>query len=98
MQAVIDFLKQNESRFVNELCDYVRFPSVSAQPQHRGDLKNCADWLVKHCEQIGLQTELCPTARHPIVLAKTPRLRTPASRPRSDRKLAGVPPPLPGRK
>lgn len=73
MQAVIDFLKQNESRFVNELCEYVRFPSVSAQPQHRADMKSCGDWVVKHCQQIGLEAQLCSTAGHPIVLAKTPR-------------------------
>ena len=73
MQAVIDFLKQNESRFVNELCDYVRFPSVSAQPQHRDDMKACAEWVVKRCQQVGLQAELCATKCHPIVLAKTPK-------------------------
>ncbi|HLX70852.1 MAG TPA: dipeptidase [Verrucomicrobiae bacterium] len=73
MQAVIDFLKQNESRFVNELCEYVRFPSVSAQPQHRADMKACGDWVVEHCQQIGLEAQLCPTSGHPIVLAKTPR-------------------------
>jgi acetylornithine deacetylase/succinyl-diaminopimelate desuccinylase-like protein len=80
MQAVIDFLKQNESRFINELCDYVRFPSVSAQPQHANDLKACAEWLVKHCEQIGLQAKLCPTHGHPIVLAKTPPAKQSAVR------------------
>src|SRR5579862_8592336 len=73
MQAVIDFLKQNESRFVNELCEYVRFPSVSAQPQHRADMKACGDWVVEHCQQIGLEAQLCPTSGHPIVLAKTPK-------------------------
>jgi len=31
MQAILSYLKQNEKRFVSELCDYVRFPSVSAQ-------------------------------------------------------------------
>jgi acetylornithine deacetylase/succinyl-diaminopimelate desuccinylase-like protein len=76
MQAVIDFLKQNETRFVNELCDYVRFPSVSAQPQHRGDMIACAEWLVNHCRQIGLQTELCQTEGYPIVLAKTPSAKS----------------------
>lgn len=73
MQAVIDFLKQNEPRFIDELCDYVRFPSVSAQAQHRADLQACAAWVVKHCKQIGLQARLCPTQGHPIVLARTPR-------------------------
>lgn len=73
MQAVIDFLKQNESRFINELSDYVRFPSVSAQPKHKDDMKTCAEWVVKRLQQIGLQAELCATKGHPIVLAKTPR-------------------------
>src|SRR5947208_1863706 len=80
MQAVIDFLKQNESRSIEQLCDYVRFPSVSAQPKHSNDMKTCAEWLVKHCAQIGLQAQLCSTQGHPIVLAKTPR-KTSSSRP-----------------
>lgn len=73
MQAVIDFLKQNESRFINELCDYVRFPSVSAQPKHAPDMKRCAEWVIARCQEIGLETELCETEGHPIVFAKTPR-------------------------
>ena len=32
MQAVLDYLKQNQARFVAELCELLRFPSVSAQP------------------------------------------------------------------
>src|SRR5689334_3622650 len=76
MQAVLDFLKQNESRSIQELCEYVRFPSVSAQPQHGGDMINCAEWVVRQCEQIGLHTRLSPTQGHPIVLAKTPTTKS----------------------
>lgn len=72
MQKVLDYLEQNQSRFVRELCDYVRFPSVSAQPQHRADMQQCADWLVEHCKSIGLEAKACPTDGHSIVLAKTP--------------------------
>jgi acetylornithine deacetylase/succinyl-diaminopimelate desuccinylase-like protein len=83
MQPVIDYLAENQNRFVDELCQYVRFPSVSAQPQHRDDLKACAEWVVKQCEQIGLQAQLCPTEGNPIVLAKTPPPpNAPARRPR----------------
>src|SRR5882724_5689644 len=78
MQAVIDYLKKNQSRFVEELCDYVRFPSVSAQPQHRKDLQGCAEWVARHCEQIGHQTRHCPTKGNPVVVAKTPRVPAPA--------------------
>jgi acetylornithine deacetylase/succinyl-diaminopimelate desuccinylase-like protein len=73
MQPVLDYLEQNRERFIRELCDYVRFPSVSAQPQHRKDLEACAEWLKNHCESIGLETRLCATAGNPIVVAKTPR-------------------------
>jgi acetylornithine deacetylase/succinyl-diaminopimelate desuccinylase-like protein len=75
MQTVLDYLKHNQTRFVAELCDYLRFPSVSAQPQHKKDLHTCAQWLVNHARRIGLDARLCPTAGHPIVVAKTPRAK-----------------------
>jgi acetylornithine deacetylase/succinyl-diaminopimelate desuccinylase-like protein len=73
MKAVLDYLKANQPRFVDELCELLRFPSVSAQAQHTPDLHACAAWLVEHCRKIGLTAELCPTPGHPIVLARTPR-------------------------
>lgn len=73
MKDVLAFLKKNQTRFVRELCEYVQFPSVSAQPAHRKDLAACAQWLVRHCRQIGLDAELRPTEGNPVVLARTPR-------------------------
>ncbi len=80
MNPVLDYLRQHEARFISELCDYVRFPSVSAQPQHQVDMRACADWLAQHARQIGLTAEVCPTAGHPVVVAHTPR-QTGARRP-----------------
>ncbi len=76
MDAVLKYLASNQARFVRELCDYVRFPSVSAQPPHARDMKACADWLVKHCRSIGLTAEARATAGNPIVIAKTPRKKS----------------------
>ena len=73
MDPVLDYLKQNEQRSIDQLCEYVRFPSVSAQPQHKTDLCACAEWVLKHANDIGLEACLCPTEGHPIVIAKTPR-------------------------
>jgi acetylornithine deacetylase/succinyl-diaminopimelate desuccinylase-like protein len=81
MQAVLRYLTSNKARFVRELCDYVRFPSVSAQPQHQPDMRACAQWLREHCRQIGLEARVCPTAGHPIVVAKTPRRPAGSRRP-----------------
>jgi acetylornithine deacetylase/succinyl-diaminopimelate desuccinylase-like protein len=55
------------------LCELIRFPSVSAQPQHKQDLLACAEWILSHCHSIGLEAKLCPTAGNPIIIAKTPR-------------------------
>lgn len=69
----LEYLEKNNERLVRELCDYIRFPSVSAQPQHAKDLAACAEWVVEHCKKIGLDARLCKTEGNPIVLAKTPR-------------------------
>jgi len=75
MQAVFSYLKKNKARFVSELCEYVKFPSVSAQPEHRKDMTHCANWLVDHCRKIGLDTQLAETPGNPVVVAKTPRAK-----------------------
>src|SRR5260370_6696230 len=76
MEKIIRYLRDNQPRFIRELVDYVRFPSVSAQPQHRKDMTACATWLLRHCNKIGLRARLCPTTGHPIIIAKTPRPRS----------------------
>jgi acetylornithine deacetylase/succinyl-diaminopimelate desuccinylase-like protein len=75
MQAVLNYLRQNQKRFLAEFCDYLRFPSVSAQSKHNADLNACAAWLAAHCKQIGLEAKIHSTARHPIVTATTPRVK-----------------------
>lgn len=76
MNLVDSYLDEHRDRFVSELCEYLRFPSVSAQPKHAPDMRACAEWLVAHCRGIGLEAELCPTDGNPIVLARTPRTST----------------------
>jgi acetylornithine deacetylase/succinyl-diaminopimelate desuccinylase-like protein len=75
MQPVLDYLRANEARFVEQLCEYLRFPSVSAQPQHKQDIEACAQWITNHCRGIGLEAELHSTAGNPIVMARTPRTK-----------------------
>ena len=89
MQIVLDYLKRNQARFVAELCEFLRFPSVSAQPQHKQDLRACAGWLANHCRQIGLDAKVCPTAGHPIVVAKTPGLQADGDEAKAELRTAG---------
>lgn len=73
LEKVLAYLHEHKSRFVSDLSEYLRFPSVSAQLPHRDDLAACAAWLVQHCNKIGLEVRLCPTAGNPVVLARTPK-------------------------
>lgn len=73
VQQVLTYLKRHQRRFVDELCQYIRFPSVSAQPKHRKDLLRCAQWLRDRCQAAGLQPRLYPTPGNPVLVAKTPR-------------------------
>ncbi len=71
------YARANHPRFVAELKDFIRFPSVSAQPRHRDDMKRCAAWLARHLSEIGLEgVKVISTAGHPIVYAEW--LRSPA--------------------
>ena len=78
MDAVLKYLDANKDRFVRELCDYVRFPSVSAQPKHQPDLLACAQWIDNHFKSVGLQSELHRTPGNPIVVATTAQQGRPA--------------------
>ena len=57
-------------RSVAELQEFVRFPTVSADPHHAADLRHCARWLAGHLARIGLDhARVIPTAHHPVVYA-----------------------------
>ncbi|MBX0292851.1 dipeptidase [Hymenobacter sp. HSC-4F20] len=62
------YLEQNQERFLSELIDWLRIPSVSADPKFHGDVLRAAEYLKARFEEVGLQNvELCPTAGNPIV-------------------------------
>jgi acetylornithine deacetylase/succinyl-diaminopimelate desuccinylase-like protein len=74
------YAQSHRSRFLADLADFVRFPSVSAQPKHADDVKRCASWFGSHLRRVGLEKiKVVPTRRHPIIYAEwlhAPRLPT----------------------
>ena len=55
---------------VEQLLAFLRFPSISTDPAHAGDVAACAGWLAGRLEAIGLNAVVHPTAGHPIVVAR----------------------------
>ena len=68
--AAVTYARAHAERFVAELMEVVRFPSVSAQPKHAADVGSCAAWLAAHLQGFGLENPgVVPTEGHPIVYA-----------------------------
>jgi acetylornithine deacetylase/succinyl-diaminopimelate desuccinylase-like protein len=55
---------------LEDLFAFLRFPSVSTDSKHRGDVRACADWLIGKLTSMGLETELHDTPGHPVVIAR----------------------------
>jgi acetylornithine deacetylase/succinyl-diaminopimelate desuccinylase-like protein len=68
MDKVIDFINVNRDRYLEELKALLAIPSISALPQHAGDVKHCADWCADEMRRIGLQhVRLIDTPGNPVV-------------------------------
>lgn len=68
MQHITDYINQNKQRFLDELLELLRFPSVSADPKYKQDVLNTAEYVSKKLKEAGAENvEICSTAGYPIV-------------------------------
>jgi len=71
MQAAQDFIQQHRERFLEELFELLRIPSVSADPQYRDSVFKAAEFMAERLKDAGADTaEVCPTDGYPIVYAE----------------------------
>ena len=66
----LQYLKKTEKKRMDDLFEFIRFPSVSAQKQHKKDMTACAKWLQNHLKQIGFKAKIHQTKGHPLILAE----------------------------
>lgn len=68
---VKDYISSNKDRFLSELFDWLRIPSVSADSRHKADVRKAAEFLKdKFIEAEVDNAEICETKGHPIVYAE----------------------------
>ncbi len=70
IEQVDAYLGQHRDDFETQLKDLIRIPSVSAQPDHDSDTHRAAVFVRDDLAAMGLQAELIPTKRHPLVYAE----------------------------
>lgn len=68
MDKIKSYIEENKERFLEELFDLIRIPSVSAKPEHKDDMFKAAEYLKKSILDAGAdKAEVYPTDGHPIL-------------------------------
>jgi succinyl-diaminopimelate desuccinylase len=72
MNSVHTYITSHRADFERDLSELLRIASVSADSQHRGEVRRAAEWIHAQFQRIRLQTELIETPGHPLVYAESP--------------------------
>ena len=66
--SAVSYANQNQQRFLSELKDLLRIPSISTLPQHKDDVRRAAQFISDELIRIGIENvEVIKTAGHPLV-------------------------------
>jgi acetylornithine deacetylase/succinyl-diaminopimelate desuccinylase-like protein len=69
-EAIDRYVKENEPRFLEELKDFLRIPSISTLPENNEATHRAADFVADHLSAAGMEhVEIIETERHPLVYA-----------------------------
>jgi len=65
MPAWQTYLDTNKERFLNEMLDFLRIPSISSLPENAGDVRKAGEWVVQRLKTAGVENvEMMETADH----------------------------------
>lgn len=68
--SAVDFARTNHPRFLDELKDLLRIPSISTLPEHNADCRRAAETLFAELTRIGMEhARIIETEGHPLVYA-----------------------------
>jgi len=68
MDEIKEYIEKNKNKFLEELFELLRIPSISAKSEHKKDIITCAKLLKSHLEKQGFNNcEICKTKGNPIV-------------------------------
>ena len=71
MQVWKEYQEKNKDRFLNELLEMLRIPSVSANSENKEDMKKCAELVKQRLLEAGAdKADVYPTDGHPVVIGE----------------------------
>ena len=70
VSSAVNYARENQKRFLEELKDLLRIPSVSTTEEHKGDVRKAAEMVAADLKRIGFENvEIIATSGHPLVYA-----------------------------
>ena len=71
MEYINNYINKHKDRFINELIELLKIPSISADQDYKSDVLKCAEAVAKSMEDAGADNiEICETQGYPIVYAE----------------------------
>ena len=71
MEEIRNYIEQNKDRFLEEIIDFLKIPSISADSAYKDQVDQAADWLVEKFQAINVdRVEKITTPGHPVVYAE----------------------------
>jgi acetylornithine deacetylase/succinyl-diaminopimelate desuccinylase-like protein len=68
MNGVIDFINANKERYIKELIEFLKIPSISSNTENKQDMITCAAFVEKNLVELGFKNvKIYQTKGHPIV-------------------------------
>lgn len=69
LQNALDYAHQNRDRFIDELMEVLKIPSISTDDEYKHEVLRAAEWMANHLRRLGIENvEVMPTdGGHPVV-------------------------------
>ncbi len=68
LNEALEYARQNQARFLDELKEILTIPSISTDPDHAADMQRAAEWVAGQLRGIGMSNvQIMPTGGHPVV-------------------------------
>ena len=73
IEEIVSTLDATLPQALDRLCAFLRIPSISTDPEHRGDVRRAAEWLCAELAGLGFAAAVRDTPGHPMVVAHSPK-------------------------
>ena len=68
LSKALKYMEDNRKRYLSELQEFIRIPSISTNAENKKDIEKTANWVANQLNAIGMENvQVFPTAGHPVV-------------------------------